>query len=54
MAYGALWDSQWLDAIPNSELINAFIEVNGTKALSENITANELKKASIAFTIKRK
>lgn len=52
MAYGALWDSQWLDAIPNSELINAFIEVNGTKALSENITANELKKASIAFTIK--
>ena len=52
MADGALWDSQWLDAISNSELINAFIEVNGTKALSENITANELKKASIAFTIK--
>lgn len=52
MVDGALWASQWLDAIPNSELINAFIEVNGTKALSENITANELKKASIAFTIK--
>lgn len=50
VATGENWAPQWLNTIPNSELINAFIEANGKEALSKNITANEINKAAMLFT----
>lgn len=50
VATGENWAKQWLDAIPNSALINAFIEANGETALSKNITANEINKGAMLYT----
>lgn len=50
VATGENWAPQWLNAIPNSELINAFIEANGKEALSKNITADEINKGAMLFT----
>ncbi len=49
-ADGTMWSKQWFDTVSNSELVKAFIEANGTEALSKNITANELKKAAMRLT----
>lgn len=49
---GTMWSKQWLNNIPESQLINYFIQANGESALSKNITASELNKtakASLAF-----
>ncbi|MGL5574608.1 MAG: hypothetical protein ACRDCW_03525, partial [Sarcina sp.] len=50
VAVGENWAPQWLEAIPNSALINAFIEANGKGALSQNITANEINKGAALYT----
>lgn len=39
------WMPQWLKVVSNNELINAFIEANGTSVLKNNITANEFNNA---------
>ena len=49
-ADGTMWSKQWFNTVSNSELVKAFIEANGTEALSQNITANELKKAAMRLT----
>lgn len=41
------WLPQWLKVVSNNELINAFIEANGTRALKNNITANEFNNATL-------
>ncbi|MGL4761938.1 MAG: hypothetical protein ACRCWG_10865 [Sarcina sp.] len=50
VATGENWDSQWFDAVPHSEVINAFIQANGEAALSQNISANEINKGAMLFT----
>ena len=47
---GTMWQSQWLDTISNSELVSSFESANGNEALSENITANELNKATMLLS----
>lgn len=41
------WMPQWLKVVSNNELINAFIEANGTSVLKNNITANEFNNATL-------
>ena len=41
------WLPQWLNKVIDDELIEAFIDANGEKAFSENITANEFNKATM-------
>ncbi|MGL5634717.1 MAG: SH3 domain-containing protein [Sarcina sp.] len=43
---GTQWASPWLNKISNQSLMQAFINANGEKALSQNITANEFVKAT--------
>ncbi|MGL5415811.1 MAG: hypothetical protein ACRDAU_09145 [Clostridium sp.] len=43
---GTMWSEQWLNNIPDSDLINYFIQANGQSALTENITAEELYKTA--------
>ena len=40
------WAPEFLNAVPNSELVQAFINANGESALNDNITANELYNAN--------
>lgn len=50
VATGEDWNPQWFDAIPHSEVISAFIQANGQKALTQNISANEINKGAMLFT----
>lgn len=43
---GTMWSKHWLDNIPDSNLINYFIEANGQAALNGNITALQLYKTA--------
>ena len=40
------WAPEFLNAVPNSKLVQAFINANGESALNDNITANELYNAN--------
>ncbi|MGL5617165.1 MAG: hypothetical protein ACRDD2_13200 [Sarcina sp.] len=50
VATGENWAPQWLNAIPDSALINAFVQANGEAALSKNITAGEINKGAALYT----
>ena len=43
---GTIWASQWLNTISNSQLVSYFESANGNEALNENITADQLNKAT--------
>ena len=43
---GTTWASQWLNTISNSQLVSYFESANGNEALNENITADQLNKAT--------
>ncbi|MGL4992357.1 MAG: hypothetical protein ACRC57_14555 [Sarcina sp.] len=41
-----MWVPEFFDVVPNSDLIQAFINSNGQAALGENITASELERTN--------
>ena len=43
---GTIWASQWLNTRSNSQLVSYFESANGNEALNENITADQLNKAT--------
>ena len=43
---GTIWASQWLNTISNSQLVSYFESANGNESLNENITADQLNKAT--------
>lgn len=45
-ATGTYWEEPWLNKVPQETIYQAFIDANGTSALSQNITANEFIKAT--------
>ncbi|MGL4991613.1 MAG: hypothetical protein ACRC57_10705 [Sarcina sp.] len=45
---GTMWSAPWLNNIPSNQLISYFTEANGEAALSQNITAQELNKTTVA------
>ncbi|MGL5616293.1 MAG: hypothetical protein ACRDD2_08705 [Sarcina sp.] len=46
-ATGTYWEQPWLDKVPDSVLVQAFVDANGEVALSKNITAGEFVKATV-------
>lgn len=46
-ATGTYWEQPWLDKVPESVLVQAFVDANGQLALSKNITAGEFVKATV-------
>ncbi len=45
----SLWAPEFFNAVPDEDLVQAFINANGKGALSKNITAGELDKTNLAL-----